>query len=176
MHRPNSAAFFRSLAATTAAAALSLTFTWLPATATQLPGDPAIVTLIAAEQALLVLTNADRAANGLSPLESDPETLAIARQRAASQIGTPKLSHFDAAGDMAFVGLLAGAQVRYQLAGENLARANNNDPAVIERIEHALMQSPMHRKNILEQSFNRVSIGAATDGNGQITFAEVYRN
>ena len=64
----------------------------------------------------------------------------------------------------------------YELAGENLARAYDNDPAVTQRIEKALMHSPLHRKNILEKTFNRVAIGAATDGNGQITFAEVYRN
>jgi uncharacterized protein YkwD len=161
---------------------MSLTFAWQPAAAAtdgvglQLPGDPAISTTIAAEQALLVLTNADRAANGLAPLELDPDTLVIARQRAASQIDVPTLTHYNADGDLAFVDLLASAKVSYQLAGENLARAYDNDPAVTQRIEQALMRSPLHRKNILEHTFNRVAIGAATDGNGQITFAEVYRN
>ncbi|MDQ6670597.1 MAG: CAP domain-containing protein [Chloroflexota bacterium] len=171
----------RSVAATTLAAALSLTtLAWQPVAASevalQLPGDPAIATLISAEQALLVLTNADRSANGLAPLESDPETLSIARERAATQIDAPSLSHYNADGDLAFVKLLAGAQVRYALAGENLARAYNTDSGVTRRIELALMGSPMHRQNILEHTFNRVAIGAASDGNGQITFAEVYRD
>jgi uncharacterized protein YkwD len=161
---------------------MSLTFAWQPAAAAtvtvalQLPGDPAIGTMLAAEQALLVLTNADRAANGLPALELDPETLGIARERAASQINAPSLSHFNAAGDLAFVDLMSTASVSYMLAGENLARAYDNDPAVTQRIETALMRSPLHRKNILEKTFNRVAIGVATDGNGQITFAEVYRN
>ena len=38
------------------------------------------------------------------------------------------------------------------------------------------MRSPTHRKNILERTFRRVAIGAATDSSGQITFAEVYRD
>jgi uncharacterized protein YkwD len=38
------------------------------------------------------------------------------------------------------------------------------------------MKSPTHRRNILEQTFTRVAIGSATDGQGQITIAEVYRN
>ena len=38
------------------------------------------------------------------------------------------------------------------------------------------MLSPEHRDNILEPTFDRVSIGAATDASGQISFAEVYRN
>ena len=171
----------RSLAASALAGALSLTFAWQPAAAAtdvalQLPGDPAIGTMIAAEQALLNLTNADRTANGLAPLDFDPDTLVIARQRATSQINAPSLSHYNAAGDLAFVDLMSTANVQYLLAGENLARAYDNDPAVTQRIETALMRSPLHRKNILEKTFNRVAIGAATDGNGQITFAEVYRN
>jgi len=171
----------RSLAATALAGVLSVTFAWLPAAAApevalQLPGDPAISTTIAAEQALLVLTNADRVDNGLPPLDFDPDTLLIARQRAASQINAPALTHYNAAGDLAFVDLLADAKVPYQLAGENLARAYDDDPAVTQRVELALMNSPLHRKNILEHVFNKVAIGAATDGNGQITFAEVYRN
>jgi hypothetical protein len=87
----------RSLAATVVSGALLLTFAWQPAAASdlglQLPGDPALATLISAEHALLDLTNADRIANGLDPLELDPATLVIARQRAASQIDVPQLSN-----------------------------------------------------------------------------------
>ena len=79
MFRLSLTSLSRSLAATAVTGALSLTFAWHPAAATttqlglQLPGDPAIGMLLSAEQALLVLTNADRAANGLAPLEFDPD-------------------------------------------------------------------------------------------------------
>jgi uncharacterized protein YkwD len=141
-----------------------------------LPGDPRVMNLVAAEQSLLDLTNADRIANGLDPLETDPDTLAIARQRAESQLGTPSLSHYDVTGQLIFAKLLGDANVGYQLAGENLARASVDDATVTQRVEQALMQSPTHRKNILERTFKRVAIGAATDSSGQITFAEVYRD
>jgi uncharacterized protein YkwD len=140
------------------------------------PGDSRAMNLLSAEQALLDLTNADRVSNGLEPLQTDAETLAIARERAESQLGTPALSHYDADGQLVFSKLLGDANLGYRLAGENLARASSNDAAVVQRIEQALMQSPTHRKNILEQTFRRVAIGAATDSNGQITFAEVYRD
>jgi uncharacterized protein YkwD len=162
------------------ATALALTVAWQPAAANtlavQLPGDPAFAMLIPAEQALLVLTNADRAANGLAPLEFDPDTLEIARQRAASQIDMPSLSHYNSDGSLAFVNLLANAQLTYAVAGENLARAYGNDVDVTSRVEVALMASPTHRKNILDHSFNRLAVGVATDGAGQINFAEVYRS
>jgi uncharacterized protein YkwD len=170
----------RSLSSLALAVAMSLTFAWQPAAAAglavALPGDPAVAQLFATEQALLDLTNADRAANGLPALQFDPETLSIARERAASQLGTAALSHYDAHGDLAFVIMLTSARLDYHLAGENLARSSVDDSAVTRRIEDALMHSPKHRDNILEPTFNRVAIGAATDASGQITFAEVYRN
>jgi uncharacterized protein YkwD len=155
---------------------MSIAFTWQPAAALQLPGDPSAAMLFSVEQAMLALTNVDRVANGVDPLEFDPDTLAIARERAASHLGTPSLTHYDANGDLVFVHLLADAQIGYQLAGENLARVTAEDATMTNRVEQALMMSPTHRKNILERTFTRVAIGSATDGQGQITIAEVYRN
>jgi uncharacterized protein YkwD len=141
-----------------------------------LPGDPGIVRMIAVEQALLELTNVDRGLSGLPPLDFDPETLAIARLRAAAQLGPDNLSHYDEHGLLAFVGLLDDAALKYGLAGENLARGSTGSgDDITERIEQALMKSPTHRKNILETRFARAAIGAAVDGNGRIAFAEIFR-
>jgi uncharacterized protein YkwD len=141
-----------------------------------LPGDPAFTNLISAEQALVDLTNADRVANGADPLQLDPQTLALARERAESQLGDQNLTHYDGNGQLIFAELLAQAGVPYTLAGENLARASSDDANVTQRVEQALMQSPLHRKNILERTFKRVAIGAAMASNGQIAFAELYRD
>jgi uncharacterized protein YkwD len=138
-------------------------------------GDPGIVHMIAVEQALLELTNADRAAHGLAPLDFDPETLLIARERAAAQLGQDNLSHYDEQGALAFVRLLDDAVLKYGLAGENLARGTTGGEDITERIEQALMKSPAHRKNILETRFVRAAIGAAVDRNGRIAFAEIFR-
>ncbi len=141
-----------------------------------LPGDPAVINLISAEQAMLDLTNADRVANGLEPLQLDQDALPVARERAEDQLGMATLSHYDANGELVFARLLVDAQLSYQMAGENLARGSGNDAGVAGRIEQALMQSPTHRRNILNPGYRRVAIGAATDGQGQITFAELYRD
>jgi uncharacterized protein YkwD len=166
----------RSVVTTALAGCLTLAYAWHPAAALQLLGDPSAAMLFPIEQTMLDLTNADRIANGLDPLEFDAQTLAIARARAISQLGTPSLSHYDANGELAFVQLLADERIDYQLAGENLARASAKDAALTSRVEQALMQSPTHRKNILERAFTRVAIGSASDSDGQITIAEVYRN
>ena len=153
---------------------------WQPAAAAsadlQAPGDTAVAMLITVEQTMLALTNADRAANGVASLEFDPETIAIARVRAASQLGVPHLTHYDISGEVVFAQLLADAQIGYQLAGENLARVSTEDGSVATRLEQALMTSPTHRKNSLERSFTRVAIGSAIDGQSKLTIAEVYRN
>jgi len=128
------------------------------------------------EQALIDLTNADRVANGLDPVQFDPDTLSIARERAESQLGAQPLSHYDPNGTLIFAYLLSDANVPYALAGENLARSSADDANLPRRVEQALMQSPPHRKNILERVFKRVAIGAAIADNGQIAFAEVYRD
>src|SRR5205085_1094674 len=104
---------------------------------------------LGAEQSLFDLTNADRVANGLDALAEDPDMLDVARQRAASQLGTQALNHYDQDGSLAFVHLLSAAQIGYQIAGENLARASVADANITQRIEQALMKSPTHRKNIL---------------------------
>jgi uncharacterized protein YkwD len=140
------------------------------------PGDLAIIQMVAAEQALMDLTNADRVSNGLSPLEFDPETLEIARTRAQAQLGPGNLSHYDSEGFLAFVKLLDAAKVEYSFAGENLARNGTAQGDAIVRIQQSLMKSPTHRKNILDERFARVAIGAAQDATGRIAFAEIFRS
>jgi len=138
--------------------------------------DTAATTLIVVEQALIELTNADRASHGLPPLDYDAELLWIARIRAADQLKLDSLSHYDGDGLLAFVKLLDRAGLQYGLAGENLARSGSNTPDVTQRIETALMKSPTHRKNILERAFSRIAIGAAHDSStGRIAFAQIFR-
>ncbi|MDQ3812065.1 MAG: CAP domain-containing protein [Chloroflexota bacterium] len=146
-----------------------------PVVALELPGDPAVGQMLVAEQALLELTNADRVANGLPPLEFDPAALVIARERAQAQLKLAALSHYDESGSLVFARLLQEAALGYSLAGENLARSSVNDGQVADRIEAALMNSPKHRQNILEARFSRAAIGAAIDETGSIAFAEIFR-
>ena len=126
------------------------------------------------EAMLVELLNADRAAFGLSPVEHDAPLLPIARRRATDQFSTLTLSHVDALGRIAFAGLLAEAQLPYQLAGENLARLADTQDAA-QRAEIALMNSPTHRRNILEPLFERVAIGAENDGRGRVAIAQLFR-
>jgi uncharacterized protein YkwD len=128
------------------------------------------------EQALLDLTNADRARNGLPPVTFDSDSLLVARVRAAAQIPDGPLSHYNSLGEVAFVGLLADAGVQFSLAGENLARSSSQDVQTMSRLNDALMNSPTHRANILEPSFNRLAVGAAAGPDGRLALAEIFRS
>jgi uncharacterized protein YkwD len=127
------------------------------------------------ELSLLELTNADRIAHGLAPLELDLDLLEIARTRAGAQLTSASLSHYDATGQLDFVRLLSEAGLDYVLAGENLARLTGLEPDVPERVEQALMDSPTHRQNILDPTFNRLAVGAAIDDSGRVVFAQIFR-
>ena len=147
------------------------------------PGDGPVLAILAAphpapsrtELTLLDLTNAERAGHGLGPLELDPLLLGIARVRAAAQLTDGPLSHDDGNGGLAFAGLLAESEIDYRLAGENLARWVTDDQAGLERVQRAWMASPSHRNNILDPAFNRLAVGAATDGSGRVAFAQIFR-
>jgi uncharacterized protein YkwD len=126
------------------------------------------------ELALLGHVNVDRAAHGLHALDLEPAILDIARTRAEAQLGNERLTHYDSEGELVFLDLLINASVSFSLAGENLARAGSVDESTVERIEQALMNSPTHRQNILEPSFTRLAVGAATDESGRVAFAQIF--
>jgi uncharacterized protein YkwD len=127
------------------------------------------------ERALLDQVNQDRAAHGLAPLLPDPEITAIARTRASAQIEAPSLTHYDATGKVAIQGMLAASNTTYSLAGENLARLRAEDAEAASQAEVALMNSPTHRKNILEPRFNRLAIGLVRAPDGRLIFAQIFR-
>jgi uncharacterized protein YkwD len=143
-----------------------------------LPIDAGVPTALVAtelEYAVLELVNADRIKNGLQPVAFDTDTLLVARARAASQFAAPSLTHYDASGQIAFAKLLQENGLAYEMAGENLARSPSDDAATLQLVEEALMRSPTHRRNILERSYTHLSVGAATDANGRIVFAQIFR-
>lgn len=131
------------------------------------------------EAALLARVNADRAVYGLAPLAADPDLLGAARTRAAAQIGAPSLSHYDANGKIAIQGLLNGGNFTYSLAGENLARLRPEDSSAVAQATDeaavALMNSPLHRKNILEPRFTKLAIGAVRGPDGKLIYAQIFR-
>jgi len=122
-------------------------------------------------QVMLEAINADRTAQGLSPVAWD-ETAARAEQAHAEEMASAGYSsHWDLSGH--------GPDYRYaQASGQDVAMENlytywygYNDgrpvpiedwPQVIREAEASLMQSPGHRQNILDPAHTHVGWGLPT--------------
>lgn len=85
----------------------------------------------------------------------------------------------DTSGAFAFQRLLKEADVRFSLAGENLARPRVSSVAdaaqTAAAAERALMASATHRQNILDPAFDRLAVGVARTPDGQVVFAQIFR-
>jgi uncharacterized protein YkwD len=128
------------------------------------------------ELALFNLSNQDRIRAGLPALRFDLEALAIARARAASQPSDGSLTHFNHDGTMVFADLLGDSGIDFLLAGENLARIPGPIDSAPEVAETSLMNSPTHRANILEPTYDLLAVGAVIDAKGRVVFAQVFRS
>ncbi len=127
------------------------------------------------ELELFHLANQDRARSGLPALQVDDQLLDIARARAAAHVAALPLSHTDASGGLAFVRLIDELGLSYRLVGENLVRVGGPSESAAERAEQGFMNSPPHRANILDPTFETLAIGAAADAGVQIVFAQIFR-
>ena len=111
------------------------------------------------EQQLLALINQERAKEGVAPLELDERMTRSALKHTQLMAQNDSLSHqFD--GEQALSVRLADQNVRSDRDAENIA-LDSNDVATAHAM---LMQSPLHRANILNPQFNAVGIGIAWDG------------
>jgi uncharacterized protein YkwD len=122
------------------------------------------------EAEMLGLVNHERAANGLAPLEADPEMTEVARRHSADMFARGYFSHNTPENKSPFE-RMRESDVQFRTAGENLALA----PTV--PIAHTgLMNSPGHRANILKPQFGRVGIGILDGGRRGLMVTQNFRN
>lgn len=122
------------------------------------------------EAQMLELVNQERAANGLPPLEPDPELTEVARRHSIDMFSRGYFSHNTPEGKTPF-DRIRESDVRFRTAGENLALA----PSV--QIAHTgLMNSPGHRANILRPQFGHVGIGILDGGRRGLMVTQKFRN
>jgi len=122
------------------------------------------------EKRMLDLVNQERVANGLSPLQADPELTEVARKHSADMFARGYFAHDTPEGLSPFDRMKA-ANVRFITAGENLALA-----PTIPVAHTGLMNSPGHRANILRPEFGRVGIGVMDGGMRGLMVSQEFRN
>jgi len=128
------------------------------------------------EYQFLAMLNQDRAQNGEGPLGADGTLSGLARQRSQSMASGTAFSHYNAAGQLIFQGLLNGVGFPYSFAGENIAENNYGDLMTSLNVANTgFMNSAGHRANILNPRYNEVGIGiAGPDGSGRFYFTELF--
>lgn len=114
-----------------------------------------------AETKMLELVNAERKKVGAPALVMDAKIVAVARAYSRDMFERQYFSHYSPEGKDAGDRLGKGG-VSYTVAGENLAYSPD-----METAHKGLMESPGHKKNILDPAFHRVGIGIiSTDSFG----------
>lgn len=120
------------------------------------------------EQAMVKLVNAERKKAGVSELTVDMQITEVARGHSRDMFLRRYFSHYspegkDVADRYMAAGIGAGA------IGENLAYSPD-----LETAHEGLMNSPEHKKNILEPRFRRIGIGAISTDSFGIMFTQNF--
>jgi len=124
--------------------------------------------LSADEERAVALVNADREAQGLPPLRVDMTLVALAREHAQDMIDRNYAGHTTPEGET-FQDRLARYGVSYRVAGENLAMNVSVDAA-----ERVLMNSPVHRRNILDSAFTEIGVGVRYGAAGAVYVVQEF--
>lgn len=110
------------------------------------------------EAVMLRLVNQERTLAGLQPLVADDRLRAVARAHSEEMFRLGYFAHDSPVSGSPF-DRLRRAGISYVAAGENLAYA-----PTVEAAHRGLMNSPEHRRNILDLQFRRVGIGVQQSG------------
>lgn len=116
--------------------------------------------ILAIEEKVVALTNAERAKNGLSALKIDRPLMAAAREKSQDMKDKNYFSHTSPTFGSPFDRLKA-LGIAYKSAGENIAKGQRTPEEVVQ----AWMNSEGHRANILNKDFTHIGVGYVKDGN-----------
>nr|WP_300005303.1 cell wall-binding repeat-containing protein [Tissierella sp.] len=109
----------------------------------------------AIEKEVVRLVNIERAKNGLSPFVISKQLSQVARLKSEDMQVNNYFEHISPKYGNPF-DMMKSYGIKYRIAGENIAMGHPNPDAVVK----GWMNSPGHRDNILNKSFNTIGIGA----------------
>lgn len=112
----------------------------------------------AAEARMLELLNAERVKAGVQPLTLDLTIIPVARAHSMDMWQRQYFAHISPDGTTP-ADRMRNGNVNFIIAGENLALAQT-----VELAHRGLMNSPGHKRNILDPQFTRIGIGAIDGG------------
>lgn len=111
------------------------------------------------ESQVIQLTNQERAKNGLKPLAADWQLSRVARYKSADMKDKNYFSHTSPTYGSPFT-MMRNFGIAYRSAGENIAAGQRTPSEVVQ----SWMNSPGHRKNILNPAYTHIGVGHVTGG------------
>ncbi|MCA0983972.1 SafA/ExsA family spore coat assembly protein [Halobacillus yeomjeoni] len=127
------------------------------------PGDrvtiPLKTNIKSIEQQVINLTNQERAKNGLSALKANWQLSRVARYKSVDMRDKNYFSHTSPTYGSPFQ-MMQDFNVNYRRAAENIAAGQRTPQEVV----NGWMNSPGHRKNILDPNLKQIGVGYAKGG------------
>ena len=120
------------------------------------------------EQKAVMLLNADRQNAGLEPLKVNLQLSKLAADFAVDMNRRKFFAHVDPDGKDPFE-RMAAIGIDFPNAGENIALSPD-----VETAHKMLMDSPLHRENILNPKFTEIGIGVRPDSRGGIYLVQEF--
>jgi uncharacterized protein YkwD len=127
-------------------------------------------------RAILDEVNATRRAHGAPRLADDARLAAAAVDYSAELARTRRLTHESDTPDRRTLDerLAAAGMTEWTLIGENLAMTSTAARELPARVVRMWLDSPGHRRNLLNREFTLSGIGIARTGEGHWYVAQVY--
>jgi len=145
---------------------LSLLLLFLPLAACSLPDIP----LGEISEKTFALVNAERTKAGLAPLKKESRLVRIALRHSEKMASEGRLFH-RFPGYPELKERLFAEGLTFTAFAENVALSSERSP---ERVHQGFMDSPSHRANLLNPSYNALGIGVSIDSEGDLYVTEIF--
>jgi uncharacterized protein YkwD len=134
--------------------------------------SPLLAEIETLEQKCLQEVNRLREAHGLMRLEFYEPLLSVARDYSRRMAEERFFAHTDPDG-LTVRQRVDRARIKWRMIGENLAYSNGYTNPVAASVT-GWMDSPGHRKNMLDPDFRQTAIGVWISSNGTVYFTEIF--
>ncbi|WP_257348879.1 CAP domain-containing protein [Pseudalkalibacillus decolorationis] len=121
------------------------------------------------EKKVIELTNQEREKAGLSPLKANVKLSKVAQEKSNDMLENGYFSHNSPNYGSPFQ-MMQEFGVSYQSAGENIAAGQQS----AEQVVKAWMNSPGHRRNIMNKDVTQIGVGRAKGGEQGIYWTQMF--
>lgn len=130
---------------------------------------PSIDDVKSLEQKVIDLVNQQRANNGLPALKANWEICRVARYKSQDMINKGYFAHQSPTYGSPF-NMMENFGIKFSAAGENIAYGQRTPQEVMT----TWMNSPGHRSNILNATYNQIGVGVAKTSSGTFYWTQMF--